>query len=512
MLEPPLLPAEARVRQSEACAEAPSQDSELRCASPNCHYLVHSSGSPEYGPFCCGRCWSRHVGVMRGRVAHGPNCERRPAPSTTRRARYVPTAADQEIIDEALMSRGQPARAMASAPWNGQPPAEAMPAQALAAPSWSGDSARDLGRAQAPATAPAPRLAQAASSCAVLPEKVPAPPWEGAWEARTIQWSKQSAAQPPPPSEPPPNRAEPDGWPNQSATQPRPPPPPPPPPPPGPPPCRAEVEWWPPPPPPEPSPGRAELEGWPKQSAAQPRPPPPPPPPDPSPGRAEPEGVRRCGRWGRQPLPPSEEWWPPSPPDGGETCEAAASPVASPSRATWPPPPPPKAVPASAEPTITELEAIVDVLGRCGDRAGAERYRQLLEARRPSAGATGKAAPPPPPPTGPRSSTLRPAAASQPAAVNCLRQPPPPPPCRQVGAAMNTLSIGELPAKSPPLFQAAKPFSAVPLRHDVSTTASGTSGASGCESRGRPSAEWSPQGSAAEAGRPRTFGWLDGEC
>jgi len=45
-----------------------------RCANTHCWFLIHSD--PQYGPFCCGRCWARSTGAMRGNRAHGPFCER----------------------------------------------------------------------------------------------------------------------------------------------------------------------------------------------------------------------------------------------------------------------------------------------------------------------------------------------------------------------------------------------------------------------------------------------------
>lgn len=72
----------------------------LKCANPKCRYLVHSSSDGSW-PFCCGRCWCRYTGVMRGRVAHGEFCERFEAGPGAVAAQYKPTEEDLAIVAEA---------------------------------------------------------------------------------------------------------------------------------------------------------------------------------------------------------------------------------------------------------------------------------------------------------------------------------------------------------------------------------------------------------------------------
>lgn len=72
----------------------------LKCANPRCRYLVHSSSDLSW-PFCCGRCWCRHTGVMRGRAAHGDFCERREAGPGAVAAQYTLTEDDLATVAEA---------------------------------------------------------------------------------------------------------------------------------------------------------------------------------------------------------------------------------------------------------------------------------------------------------------------------------------------------------------------------------------------------------------------------
>ena len=72
----------------------------LKCANHRCRYLVHSSSDVSW-PFCCGRCWCRHTGVMRGRAAHGEFCERREAGPSAVAAHYTPTEDDLAVVAEA---------------------------------------------------------------------------------------------------------------------------------------------------------------------------------------------------------------------------------------------------------------------------------------------------------------------------------------------------------------------------------------------------------------------------
>lgn len=134
---------------------------EVRCANPNCHYLVHSSG--EFGVFCCGMCWCRHTRVMKGRSAHGEFCERIPASHRAQQTVYVPTAEDMAVIHEA--HEGLPAL-----PW--MPPAAAMPAITL--PRFP---ALTAGPGSHPSSAtPTPRSADRAAGPRAQMKAPPAPP------------------------------------------------------------------------------------------------------------------------------------------------------------------------------------------------------------------------------------------------------------------------------------------------------------------------------------------------
>jgi len=74
----------------------------IKCASPNCKYLVHSRR--DYGQFCCGTCWCRHTGIAHGRSAHGDTCERREACYDTPSATYEPSPNEMELIRRTSIS------------------------------------------------------------------------------------------------------------------------------------------------------------------------------------------------------------------------------------------------------------------------------------------------------------------------------------------------------------------------------------------------------------------------
>jgi len=91
-------------RASTAC----SQQQRLRCARPNCRLLVHSTN--EFGKFCCGSCWCRHIGIGHWHSAHSEFCERHDAGFDTPAATHELSPTELELIHR---NRSQQHRSMA---------------------------------------------------------------------------------------------------------------------------------------------------------------------------------------------------------------------------------------------------------------------------------------------------------------------------------------------------------------------------------------------------------------
>jgi len=79
-----------------SASHALQQQVRLRCARPNCQYLVHSTN--DFGQFCCGTCWCRHTGIGRGGSAHSEFCEQQEASYGSPAATYDPNLNELELI------------------------------------------------------------------------------------------------------------------------------------------------------------------------------------------------------------------------------------------------------------------------------------------------------------------------------------------------------------------------------------------------------------------------------
>lgn len=153
-----------------------------RCANPNCYYLVHSVDR-EMGPFCCGRCWCRFTGVMKGRTAHGEFCEKRlPTYDDVPKATYTPSARDLEIINEVGCARSTWAteqRALPDAPslpalWDKAAIGESVAEPEYGVVAWTFD--KSPAQPAVSSAAPRPTLAGHADAGAWGSSQPPPPP------------------------------------------------------------------------------------------------------------------------------------------------------------------------------------------------------------------------------------------------------------------------------------------------------------------------------------------------